>query len=160
MKINRDQRRTILFEYRQWWRNKTWRQSIEAEEAETPSWSSKTRKEAEIPSWSSIVKPLLPKVLRVNESKTQKHRSRVVMTHGGEEGIFKNFENSRYQQDANEETSGRNQSLNGETRAYETNRSERESQTNMSMVTRLGEPRKRGQPEMQMNQRMVIKLST
>ena len=59
------------------------RRSIEAEEAETPSWSSKTRKEAEIPSWSSIVKPLLPKVLCVNESKTQKHRSSVVLTHGG-----------------------------------------------------------------------------
>ena len=85
-----------------------WRRSIEAEKAETPSWSSKTRQEAEIPSWSSIVKPLLPKALRVNESKTQKHRSSVVMTHEGEEEIFKNFENSRYQRDANEETSGRN----------------------------------------------------
>ena len=62
------------------------------EKAETPSWSSKTRQEAEIPSWSSIVKPLLPKALHVNESKTQKHRSSVVMTHEGEEGILKNFE--------------------------------------------------------------------
>ena len=89
------------------------------------------------------MKPILPKVLCDNESKTKKHRSSVVMTHGGEEGILKNFENSRYQRDANEETSGRNQSLNGETRAYETNRSEHESQTNMSTVTRLGGAQKK-----------------
>ena len=104
---------------------------------------SKTKKEAEMPSWSSIVKPILPKVLRDNESKTKKHRSSVVMTHGGEEGILKNFENSKYQQNANEETSGRNQSLNGETHVYETNRSEHESQTNMSTVTRLGGAQKK-----------------
>ena len=94
------------------------------------------------------MKPLLPKALRVNESKTQKHR--VVMTHEGEEGILKNFENSRYQQDANEETSGRNQSLNGETRVYETNGDEHESQTHMLMVMRLwGGPEKESKEETQ-----------
>ena len=67
------------------------------------------------PSWSSIVKPILPKVLRNNESKSKKHRSSVVVTHWGK-GILKNFENSMYQRNAkkeiqrnaNEETSGRN----------------------------------------------------
>ena len=89
------------------------------------------------------MKPILPRALHKDESKTTKHSSSVFVTHGGEEGILKNFENSRYQQNANEETSRRNQRFNGETRAYETNRSERESQTNMSMVTRLGGAQKK-----------------
>merc|ERR1712155_488062 len=82
----RDQRRTSLDERRQETRDRTWRRNIEAEG----------------PSWSSIVKPLQPKFLRMDNYKSlrtdeykSKYRSKLISTHGGEEGSVKNFENSK-----------------------------------------------------------------
>merc|ERR1711951_58605 len=74
----RDQWRTSLDERRQETRDRKWRRNIEAE----------------VPSWSSIVKPLQPKFLRTDEYKS-KYRSKLISTHGGEEGSIKNFENSK-----------------------------------------------------------------
>ena len=88
--------------------------------------------EAETPSWSLVVKPILPRALCKDESKTTKHPSSVVMTHGGEEGRFEIFENSMSHQSFKEET-----------HVGETNRDRHETQTHMLMVTRLGGAQKK-----------------
>merc|ERR1711973_539147 len=71
-------------ERRQETRDRKWRRNIKAE----------------VPSWSSIVKPLQPKFLRTDQYKSlradeykSKYRSKLILTHGGEEGSVKNFEN-------------------------------------------------------------------
>merc|ERR1711951_30546 len=79
----RDQWRRSLNERRQETRDRKWRRNIEAEG----------------PSWSSIVKPLQPKFLwtdnykslRTDEYKSKYH-SKLISTHGGDEGSVKNFE--------------------------------------------------------------------
>ena len=85
-------------------------------------WQSIEAEGAEMPSWSLIMKSVLPRILHDNESKTKKHPSSVVVTHGGEEGIIKNFENSMYQWSFNKKTGVKTQSFNGETCVYEIDR--------------------------------------
>ena len=69
--------------------------------------------EAEAPSWSSVMKPILPRALCNDESKTKRHPSSVV------------------------ENSMSHQSFKEETCVGETNRNRSETQTHMPMVTRL-----------------------
>ena len=142
----RDQRRTSLDERRQETRDQTWRRNIEAE----------------APSWSSIVKPLQPRILHTDEYKS-KCRSDLILTHGGEGGSVKNFENSKLMERPGGSTKihmGSKKISKHQPRIIHNSNSlqnfdEHEKVSQLSLVTRLGGAQKKKSKKKEHKQRII-----